>query len=126
MKKGLKNHSETLHEITPKKEMLTDKWMPPLSKGILNFDEKLPINWLPSFHGKLVRCKTKLCLEIQTQNGIQHYNTSVFIHQMSEENSVYHGDFDSSDALKKTNPFLTTSHQVDEGILHSENIFGFL
>ena len=86
-------------------------------KGVLNFTEKIPPTWLPSFHGKFAHFKTKLCIELVTKGRqkVEKIWASIRV-----EPAHCPGNFfeyyspNSSAILQRTNPFTPKEHYSEE------------
>merc|ERR1719483_976764 len=106
------SNSENLNCSTKPKLILSDKILTPMSKGIVVFEDILPESWLPTFLGKFVQCKSRLCFEMVTKSN--QYNVKKWFipvridpHSTALEGSMEYYDSESSSILRRTNPFLT-------------------
>ena len=72
-------------------------------------EDKYPEEWLPSYRGKYVHFKTKLCLELVTKTEKRKYWFKIKVDPQVALIATDINDSDSSNVLKKTNPFTNPS-----------------
>ena len=71
-------------------------------------EDKLPEQWLPSYRGSHVNFKTKLCIEMTTKSEQTKYWFKIKVDPQTSLSCYDFGDSDSSNVLRRTNPFLNT------------------
>ena len=71
-------------------------------------EDRFPEQWLPSYRGH-VNFKTKLCIEMTTKTEKTKYWFKIKVDPLTSLSSYDYGDSDSSNVLRRTNPFLNTS-----------------